>query len=269
MHDWLQVASEAIGAIGDLAVTLYDGKIEKVEEEQNANDEAYDRDIERIENLAERGAISEEEAETRKRAAKDRTDKKNQDLEKKKQELARKQAIWDKATSIAQAGIATALAITKSLPNFVLAAIVGAMGAIQIATIAATPIPSYAEGTKNCAHPGGKALVGDAGKREVVMYKGMAWVTPDTPMLVDLPKGAQVFPDVDDLGSIDWNMQNSNHQFFGVYGDRNDKTTIVKSDFSRLEHRIDRTNNLLEKEFKKRHRDDIDRSLDNYIRRRI
>lgn len=269
LHDWLQVASEAIGAIGDLAVTLYDGKIEKVEEEQNANDEAYDRDIERIENLAERGAISEEEAETRKRAAKDRTDKKNQDLEKKKQELARKQAIWDKATSIAQAGIATALAITKSLPNFVLAAIVGAMGAIQIATIAATPIPSYAEGTKNCAHPGGKALVGDAGKREVVMYKGMAWVTPDTPMLVDLPKGAQVFPDVDDLGTIDWNMQNSNHQFFGVYGDRNDKTTIVKSDFSRLEHRIDRTNNLLEKEFKKRHRDDIDRSLDNYIRRRI
>ena len=269
LHDWLQVASEAIGAIGDLAVTLYDGKIEKVEEEQNANDEAYDRDIERIENLAERGAISEEEAETRKRAAKDRTDKKNQDLEKKKQELARKQAIWDKATSIAQAGIATALAITNSLPTFVLAAIVGAMGAIQIATIAATPIPSYAEGTKNCAHPGGKALVGDAGKREVVMYKGMAWVTPDTPMLVDLPKGAQVFPDVDDLGSIDWNMQNSNHQFFGVYGDRNDKTTIVKSDFSRLEHRIDRTNNLLEKEFKKRHRDDIDRSLDNYIRRRI
>ena len=58
------------------------------------------------------------------------------------------------------------------------------MGAIQVATIAATPIPSYAEGTKDGTHPGGKALVGDAGKREVVMYKGMAWITPDTPMPV-------------------------------------------------------------------------------------
>lgn len=268
LHDWLQVASEAIGAIGDLAVTLYDGKIEKVEEEQNANDEAYDRDIERIENLAERGAISEEEAETRKRAAKDRTDKKNQDLEKKKQELARKQAIWDKATSIAQAGIATALAITKSLPNFVLAAIVGAMGAIQIATIAATPIPSYAEGTKDGTHPGGKALVGDAGKREVVMYKGMAWVTPDTPMLVDLPKGAQVFPDVDDFGSLDW-QNNSFAPMFSFLrnSEKGGAATTVYNDYSGLERRMDMTNNLLVQSIKQRRREAYKRDFDLYILR--
>jgi len=268
LHDWLQVASEAIGAIGDLAVTLYDGKIEKVEEEQNANDEAYDRDIERIENLAERGAISEEEAETRKRAAKDRTDKKNQDLEKKKQELARKQAIWDKATSIAQAGIATALAITKSLPNFVLAAIVGAMGAIQVATIAATPIPSYAEGTKDGTHPGGKALVGDAGKREVVMYKGMAWITPDTPMLVDLPKGAQVFPDVDDFGSLDW-QNNSFAPMFSFLrnSEKGGAGTTVYNDYSGLERRMDMTNNLLVQSIKQRRREAYKRDFDLYILR--
>ncbi len=117
---------------------------------------------------------------------------KNEELEKKKQEIAHKQAVWEKATSIAQAGIATALAITEALPNIPLSILIGALGAIQVATILATPIPSYAEGTKDGAHPGGKALVGDAGKHEVVMY-GKAWVTPDTPTLVDLPKGAQVF----------------------------------------------------------------------------
>lgn len=87
--------------------------------------------------------------------------------------MARKQAIWEKATSVAQAGIATALAITEALPNIPLSIVIGAMGAIQVATILATPIPSYAEGTKgNDRHPGGTALVGDAGKHEVIMYSG-------------------------------------------------------------------------------------------------
>lgn len=82
-----------------------------------------------------------------------------------------------KLTSIAQAGIATALAITEALPNIPLSIVIGALGAIQVATILATPIPSYAEGTKgNDRHPGGKALVGDAGKHEVVMY---SWKSMD------------------------------------------------------------------------------------------
>ena len=189
-------------------------------------------------------------------------------MEKKKQDLARKQAIWDKATSIAQAGIATALAITKSLPNFVLAAIVGAMGAIQVATIAATPIPSYAEGTKNSAHPGGKALVGDAGKREVVMYKGMAWVTPDTPMLVDLPKGAQVFPDVDDFGSLDWQNNGFAPMFsFLRSNEKGGAATTVYNDYSGLERRMDMTNNLLVQSIKQRRREAYKREFDLYILR--
>ena len=85
-----------MGAIGDLVSTIYDGQIQKIEEEQEANDEKYDKDVERIQNLADSGAISEEEAEARKRAAKERTEAKNAELEKQKQEMARKQAIWGK-----------------------------------------------------------------------------------------------------------------------------------------------------------------------------
>lgn len=89
LQKWLQTSSQVIGTIGDLIATLYDGQIEKIESEQNANDEAYDRDIERIVNLTENGAISEEEAEARKRAAKQRTEEKNQELEKRNRNLRR------------------------------------------------------------------------------------------------------------------------------------------------------------------------------------
>ena len=265
LQNWLQTAQQAIGSIGDLVATVYDSQITKIEDEQDANDEAYERDIERIEKQVEYGVLSEEEAEIRKRAAKEKTEAKNRELEKKKQDLARKQAIWDKATSIAQAGIATALAITKSLPNFVLAAIVGAMGAIQVATIAATPIPSYAEGTKTGAHPGGKALVGDAGKREVVMYKGLAWITPDTPMRVDLPKGAQVFPDVNDFGPVDWQKDSFSPMFSFLGNTDKGRGTTVYNDYSGLERRMDMTNNLLIQSMKQRRREAYNREFDLYI----
>lgn len=180
--------------ITSLMSDVYDAKIEKIEEEQDANDEAYDREIARIESLQERGAISTEVAEARKRAAEDKTRLKEEELAKKKAALQEKQAKWDKANSIIQAGIATALAVTKALPNLILAAIVGAMGAAQIAIIASQQIPKYAKGIKD--HPGGLAIVGDGGKKEGIITDNGLFVTPDKPTLVDLPRHSQVIPDL-------------------------------------------------------------------------
>lgn len=189
-----QAVGKIVSGITSLMTDIYDARIENVEKEQEANDEAYDKEIERIESLEENGAISTEEAEARKRAAEDKTAAKNAELEKKKAALQEKQAKWDKANSIVQAGIATALAITKALPNLVLAALVGAMGAAQIAVIAAQPIPRYAKGTKD--HPGGLAIVGDGGKKEGIITDNGLFVTPDKPTLVNLPAHAQVIPDL-------------------------------------------------------------------------
>ena len=55
--------------------------------------------------------------------------------------MERKQAIRDKAIAVFQSLIATAVGISKSLPNIPLAIAVGALGAIQTATILATPLP--------------------------------------------------------------------------------------------------------------------------------
>lgn len=189
-----QAVGKIVSGITSLMTDIYDARIENIEKEQEANDEAYDKEIERIESLEENGAISTEEAEARKRAAEDKTAAKNAELEKKKAALQEKQAKWDKANSIVQAEIATALAITKVLPNLVLAALVGAMGAAQIAVIAAQPIPKYAKGTKD--HPGGLAIVGDGGKKEGIITDNGLFVTPDKPTLVNLPAHAQVIPDL-------------------------------------------------------------------------
>lgn len=273
VEKWLQVASQAVGAIGDLVSTVYDGQIEKIEKEQDANDEKYDKDIERIENLAETGAITEEEAEARKRAAKIQTEAKNKELERQKQEIAYKQAIWNKGTQVAETGIATARGIMEAfklgpIAGAIMAAVVGAMGAIQVATILATPIPSYAEGTKDTAgHRGGTALVGDAGKQEVVMYKGQAWITPDTPTLVDIPKGAQVFPDVDELDLSSFDISDLHSPTFSPSNISSAKnSTIVVNDYSRLEKRIDTTNNLLLKSIKQQREDANNRDFENYKR---
>jgi hypothetical protein len=67
-------------------------------------------------------------------------------FEKKKGELDRKRARREKSVALFTAIINTAAAVIKSLPNIPLAIATGALGAAQVATIASTPIPAFAEG---------------------------------------------------------------------------------------------------------------------------
>ena len=233
---WVQKAGEAIDKISGLITAMYDNQIAKIEELLEAEQERYEKEVEHIEYLAETGAITTEEAEIRKRDAAAATAKKQEELEKRKAALEYKKAVTEKANSVSQAAISTALGIMSALAQFpgpvgwALAAAVGAMGAIQIATILAQPIKAYAEGTKGRPHPGGLALVGDADKAEVVLYNGKAWVTPDSPTLVDLPRGAEVLPDADKVA------------MFGPVGsfprDRATGAPIIINDYSALEARV-------------------------------
>lgn len=239
----LSYANDAISAISGLTNAIFKNKIQNVEEQIEANNSAYDKEEERIDQLAERGAISEEEAEARKQKAKKKTQKENEKLEKEKAALQRKQAIFDKATQVASASINIAAAIIKALPNIPLSILVGTLGAIQLATIIATPIPKYAEGTKKGGHPGGLAVVGDGGKRELVMYDGKAFVTSNRPQLVNLPKGAEVFPDA----AI---YQRMNSVSVSPLSDRAERVAaqagvVVNNDYTALERRTEETNALL------------------------
>lgn len=234
LQDWAQRAGEAIGRISDFMSALYDNQIQKIEELLEAEQERYDQEVNHIDYLAEHGAITEEEAEIRKRDAAAATAAKQEQLEKKKAQIEYRKALMEKANSISQIGIATALGIMLASPNIPLMAFIGAMGAIQLATALAQPIKAYAEGTKGKPHPGGLALVGDGGSQELVMYDGKAYVTPDSPTLVDLPRGAEVIPDIttktlQDLGAS-LNMS--------IPRDRSTGQPIVINDYSALESRV-------------------------------
>ena len=238
LEDALSYASEALGAIGDLAAAFSERDLQRIEEQEEANEEQYEKDIARIEKLEETGAISKEEAEARKRAAEEQTAAKEKELERKRAEIQERQAKFDKAVSISQTIIATSLAIMKAMPNVVMAAMVGAMGAIQLATIIAQPIPKYAKGTKD--HKGGLAIVGDGGKREAVFMDGEMYATPDVPTLVNLPKHAVVMPDLSKITSMD-----GMHSDLLMLMDRKNRmqgdgvVVNVNNDYKRLEKQMD------------------------------
>jgi len=230
-----------VSGIGSMISSIYDRQIEAVEAEQEANEKAGEEEISRIEALEEKGAITTEEAEARKRAAEDKTAQKNAELEKKKAALRTKQAKFEKATSIAEAAIQIAGGILQTIEQLgfpaaiPMIAALGAMGAIQLATIIATPIPKYAKGTDS--HKGGLAVVGDGGVSETIVTDKGAYITPSVPTLVDIPKGAKVIPYAVDMDRIKAHA----NDFDGLMAYRSENNlppVSIVNDYSELEKKI-------------------------------
>lgn len=210
VSQWLQVAADSLNEVNNLSQAVFDNQISRIEEEQDKDEEAKQSESERIQKLVDQKIITEEEGEARKRALEEQAAKRNEELEKKKAAIKRKQAIFDKALAIANIGLNTAMALMElwvkpGWPTAIpMMAVVSALGALQLATAIATPIPKYAKGTDY--HSGGPAIVGDGGRPEVVLFDNKAWVTPAKPTLVDIPTGAAVIPDIrtfdDNIGGL-------------------------------------------------------------------
>ena len=193
--------------VADFALQLvnqqYEARIEALEAQKEALQKSYDEEIANIE----AAGYSDEEAEARKRSAAAQTKAAQDKIDEQVKEEKRKQAIANKAAAIAQAAISTALAILNiwaTVPKVdfgvstgVLTGIAAAIGAVQVAAIAAQPIPKYAHG-----RTGGReewAIVGDAGVREVIApAHGKPYLTPGKPTLTRLGAGDDVFPSFQD-----------------------------------------------------------------------
>lgn len=225
----VKLIQDAANAIGDIGNSLFERQINNIDAEIDANETEYDEQVSRIDALAEKEIITKEEAEARKRAAEEATAAKNKELEKKKAELQTRQARFQKTIDIGQAIANTAIAVMKAWSQggifaAPLAAMIAAIGAIQLATIIAQPIPKYAKGTDN--HPGGLAVVGDGGKHEAVIHNGKAFITPDTPTLMSLPKGVEVIPDIRSKEFYDRFMDNS---YYLSHNDAGEPVKIVNN----------------------------------------
>lgn len=93
-----------------------------------------------------------------------------EDIDKKRKKLQLKQAKRDKAAALFSTGIAIATGIAKSLPNLILAAIVGAIGLVQLGVIAAKPLPKLAKGGIIPGSERGMELIaGEKNKEELIM----------------------------------------------------------------------------------------------------
>ena len=126
---------------------------------------------------------------------------------KREHEIAIKEEKANRVKATSNVLIATAQAITyaaiaafrdygiAAVPMFIAySALLSANAAMQIAAIHSAPYPEYAEGTD--FHKGGLAIVGDAGKSELIETKsGRLYKTPDVPTLMDIERGAKVHPD--------------------------------------------------------------------------
>ena len=175
-EDWEDLEGK-IGKAIQLAGQLADiwGQFNQIQADKEKKElQEYERSCNRKKELLNKqlnaGKISQEQYNAR-------TSQLDADLEKKKTEIAKKQAKRDKAQSIFSAIISTAAAIAQALPNIPLSIIAGIMGAAQIAVIASQPLPEYAKGGLT-----------DGAKMYMAGEAGQEWISPNW-MLKDKTTG--------------------------------------------------------------------------------
>lgn len=199
----------------ELAGLAFDFFTNNIDREKNAIQDQIDllekrkaKEIEAI-NATTTGA---EEKAARITIAEKRAQAQREQLEFRQRQLDQQRARFEKAETITNIISETALAVIRALgakpftpANIGLAALTGAIGAVQLARAVATPIPRFKTG-KNLAkyqsndNYEGPALVGDGGKKEVIIREnGKTEVTPATPTITHVKKNDIILPDVNML----------------------------------------------------------------------
>jgi hypothetical protein len=156
------------------------------------------------------------------------------DLEKKKKEIANREAKAKKEQALFNIAIDTAQAAVAALPNFVLAGIILALGAVQLAMVSSQKIPQYFKGG---THGGGLMMVNDApgsNFKETIVYPGGSIAKPEgRNVLMNAPAGTKIYtPD-------QWDKIEQEKQLFNMLQPRgismgnyqyNQQPSITKAD---------------------------------------
>lgn len=194
LKNLMSILKKAAESTKENGEQLFEMFLERMEQESDANEEWAEEQNERVKKLEESGVITKEQAEARQAAI-------NQKTEKREKELAKKQAQIKKGQTVFSIILDTAAAImgawaTNPITAPAMSYIIGALGTANLAIALATPIPEYARGTKK--HPGGLAIVGDAGREEIIKTpSGKIFKTPATDTLVNIPTNSVVYPSVE------------------------------------------------------------------------
>lgn len=193
-----QLRENSFNLAKDLVDAAYEHRIEQIQKEIDANDEQATAQIAAVQRstLSQQQQAQEVIILQAQQKARDTQLKLEQKAEK------QKEARFDRDMAVAKVVWDTERAVVKDLAdnpfplNLAIAAADAGLGAVAIATILAKPIPSYASGIGipgKGTHPGGVALVGEAGP-ELVTDTNLPPTVIDRPTLLDLSPRAQVLP---------------------------------------------------------------------------
>lgn len=238
-----EIGENLKNALVDLTNAIFDSRIQRIDEDIEKTNRQYENEI----NLAQ----GNEQLQSRLRIKQQAEIEK---LEAKKRKEQQKQAIFNKAMTAMDIGMNTASAIIGlwAKPGFPgaipLTAMVGALGAVQLATVLATPIPKYEFGTRGGKHKGGPAEVAEK-RPEVILEPNRDPYIIDKRGVYDLPRGTEVISSIDEykrlqkasimtslaLEKNDLDTYQSNMIFDNIYGSKTvDELRLMREDIKRL-----------------------------------
>lgn len=186
-------------AVSDIVNLNAERDIEAINEEIKAIEDRSAKEIA----LTNAEAISKEEKAKKIALIEARTQAQREQLERRQRSIELQRARFEKAVTIGRIIADTAAAVVAALgmkpytpANIALAAVTGAIGAVQLAKAIATPLPKFATGTDDA--PGGLAVVGDGFRKELVVTpEGKLIETPAVPTVMNVPKHSIVMPDAE------------------------------------------------------------------------
>jgi len=135
-------------SVRDLGIAIVQGNFEQAKERLIQEGEQIDiRKAKEIDSV-QKSILSEQEKADRIAVINAKAQSQREALERRQRQLDISRARFEKQASIAQIIGSTAAAVAKALPNIPLSILVGAIGAVQLATAVAAPLPRFEKGGK-------------------------------------------------------------------------------------------------------------------------
>jgi hypothetical protein len=189
--------------IAVFAITLFEANIERQKNAlQNQIDLLEEKKAKDIE-VANATIVGEQDKAAAIATIEARAAAQKEQLQRKQRDLDIRKAQFDKAQSIARIIQETALNVVKYIGNPVLAALAGAIGAVQLAAVIAQPIPRYKHGKNVGDAYEGPAVVDDGGKPEAIIREdGSIEIGGNKPRMTYVGKNDIVLPDANMLADI-------------------------------------------------------------------
>lgn len=208
-YEYIKQGFEAIVGITDLYTDILS---EKLSDQTEKNNEEQNIRLENLKASNEQGLISDDEYLTRKTQIDAEYQAKQDEIDKKERDGQKLNIIANQAAAIADIWIkysqtvasyelakAQALALGPIIGAPLAASYAVLQGKALISAIAGTTlaaaqvIPAFEKG--GIMPHDGKALVGEKRREVIELPNGTAYITPNEPTIIDLPKGAKIHPD--------------------------------------------------------------------------